>query len=192
MLANPHHLTSAFGQQAQQLAANSGHGANVVMEAQRLLSRLTGPSPEHLIALLQSSLNAQIAAASLTIQNNLGSQMHGAIGSGHFPVGSTSGSEAQVALPGTTQTCVVPTSAGVSQSLLSSPMPGRATPVKEVVRPTPVVPVSLPQLNSDQSVHHGEGFPFTKHSFDANFTSDPSRSLFIIRLKVILLWTRIY
>jgi hypothetical protein len=183
LLTNPNHLASAFGQQAQQLAGNNGHVPNVAMEAQRLLSRLTGPSPEHLIALLQSSLSAQIAAASMTIQNNLGSQMHGAIGSGHFPLGSTSGSEAQAPLPCTTQTGVVPTSAGVSQSFLSSPMPGRTAPVNEVVRPTPVVPMSLPQLNSEQSVHHGEGSPFTQHSFDVNV---------MVRLKVLLLFVRRY
>ena len=159
LLTNPHHLTSSFGQQAPQLAGNSSHGSNVVVEAQRLLSRLAGPSPEALIALLQSSLNAQIAAASITLQNNLGSQMQGAMGSGHFPPGSGSGSEAQVAPLATTQTCVVPTSAGVSQGLLSSPMAGRSTPVKELVRPAPVAPMPLAQLNSEQAVHHGERSP---------------------------------
>jgi len=149
LLTNPHHLTSALGQHAQQLAASNSHGANVAMESQRLLSSLTGPSPEALLLLLQNSLNAQIAAASITIQNNLGSQVHGANGSGNVPLSSSCGTEAQAVLPGTTQPYVEPTSAGVSH-------PRRSSPLKEVLRPTPMVPVQMQQLNSEQAVHQGE------------------------------------
>ena len=159
LLTNPHNLASAFGPQVQQPAVSNSHETNVVMEAQRLLSRLTGPSPEALVALLQQSLNAQIASASVTAQNNLVSPMYGANGVGHFAPGSTSGSDAQVALPRSTQTCVEPTSASVSHPLLSSPMSDRAPALKEVGRPTPMVPMSLPQMNSEQSVQPGERFP---------------------------------
>lgn len=190
LLTNPHHLPFAFDQQAQQLAASNGYGAtNVTMEAQRLLSRLTDRSPEHVM--LQNSLNAQIVAASMTIQNTLGSLMQGAIGPGHFPLGSTSRSETQAGPSCTPQTYVVPTptSAGVFQSVLSSPIPGRAIPVKEVVRPTPVVPMSSPLRNSEQSIHHGEELPFIERSLglDANMTSNQSRSAFMMILKVALL-----
>ncbi|XP_024370445.1 squamosa promoter-binding-like protein 1 isoform X1 [Physcomitrium patens] len=163
LLANPHHLTSLLGQQPQQLAASNGHVANVNVDTQHLLSRLTSPSPEALLLMLQNSLDAQIAAASITIQNNLGSQMHGASGLGNFPLGSTCGLETQLAPPRTTETCVAPTSAGVSHSLLSSPMLARGSSLKDVVRPTPMVPKPLPQLNSEQLVQHG--IPAVQSSF---------------------------
>lgn len=131
------------------MAASNIHGTNVAMESQRLLSSLTGPSPDALLLLLQNSLNAQIAAASITIQNTLGSQMQGASASGNLPLSSTCGTEAQAALPCTTQTCVEPTSAGVSH-------PRRSSPLKEVLRPTPMVAMPMQQLNSDLPVHQGE------------------------------------
>lgn len=164
LLTNPHHLTSALGQQAQQVAASNSHGANVAMESQRLLSSLTGPSPDALLLLLQNSLNAQIAAASLTIQNNLGSQMHGASASGSLPLSSNCGTEAQAILPRTNQTFVAPTSAGVSHPVRSSAMPERAPPLTAVLRPTPMAPMHVQQLNSEQLVHQGECFPFHQHS----------------------------
>lgn len=149
LLSNPHHLTSALGQQAQQLAASNIHGANAALESQRLLSSLTGnlagSSPDALLLLLQNSLNAQIAAASITLQNNLGSQMHGASASVNLPPSSIGGTEAQTVPLSSTQ----PTSAGVSHPLRSSPL-------NEVLRPTPLVGMPMQQLGTELPVQQSE------------------------------------
>ena len=145
LLPNPNQFLPGFGQQVPQLPT-ANRQPDLALETQRLLSRLASPSPESLLLLLQNSLSAQIAAASMNAQNISGPQVNGGNGLG----------QGQGTYASTSQIHSDSTIAGLPHSLLPSSFPQMAPTNSQVVRPASTQPMSLPQLDSVHAAPHGE------------------------------------
>lgn len=156
LLPNTDRAAACLGQRPDQVTASSGRATDLAMEAQHLLARLAGPSPEALSLLIQSGLKAQIAEAVRSGQDNPLLHMQGGGGPGPVVQAVSCGIGARGTEAGPSQS-YDPTSAGVAHSLLS-PYPGRVCTNAEIVRPTATAPIALPQHTSEQSAGQCDQF----------------------------------